>query len=120
MRQTVWFGRVAGIPVGASWSAIVTQAVIVDLLAASALPAAIPRQPAALYWGAGATAVVAFLASLLARELAHALVARRRGIKIRSVTLWMLCGVTQLDGEPGTPAADAAQQAGRSTVPASS
>ncbi len=106
MRQTVPFGRVAGIPVGASWTAIVTLAVIVDLLAASALPAAVPHQPTALYWGFGTATAVAFLASLLAHELAHALVARRHGIKVRSVTLWMLGGVTQLDGEPGTPRAD--------------
>ncbi len=106
MRQTVSLGRLAGIPVGASWSAIVTLAVIVYLLAESALPAAVPRQPAALYWGVGAAAAVAFLASLLAHELAHALVARRDGIKVRSVTLWMLGGVTQLDSEPGTPRAD--------------
>jgi Zn-dependent protease/CBS domain-containing protein len=106
MRQTVSLGRIAGIPVGASWSAIVTLAVIVDLLAGSALPAAVPRQPAALYWAVGTATAVAFLASLLAHELAHALVARRNGIRIRSVTLWMLGGVTQLDGDPGTPRAD--------------
>jgi len=106
MRQTVSFGRVAGIPVGASWSAVVTLVVIVDLLATGALPAAVPRQPVALYWGAGAAGAIAFLASLLAHELAHALVARRDGIRIRSVTLWMLGGVTQLDGDPDTPRAD--------------
>lgn len=106
MRQTVSFGRIAGIPVGASWSAMVTLAVIVDLLAAGALPAAVPRQPVALYWGVGVAAAVAFLASLLAHELAHALVARRYGIRIRSVTLWMLGGVTRLDGDPSTPRAD--------------
>jgi len=106
MRQTFAFGRVAGIPVGASWSAIVTLAVIVDLLAVSALPAAVPRQPEALYWGVGAVAAVAFLASLLAHELAHALAARRHGIRVRSVTLWMLGGVTQLDGDLATPRAD--------------
>ena len=106
MRQTVRFGRIAGIPVGASWSAIVTIAVIADLLATAALPAAVPRQPVALYWGVGAGAAVAFLVSLLAHELAHALVARRDGIKVRSVTLWMLGGVTQLDGDPDTPRAD--------------
>lgn len=106
MRQTVPFGRVAGIPVGASWTAIVTLAIIVDLLATGPLPAAVPHQPAVLYWGVAAAAAVAFLASLLVHECAHALVARRAGIKVRSVTLWMLGGVTELGGEPQTPAAD--------------
>lgn len=106
MRQTVPLGRIAGIPIGASWSAIITLAIVIDLLATSALPAAVPRQHLALYWGVGAVAAVAFLASLLIHELAHALVARRDGIRIRSVTLWMLGGVTQLDGNPDTPRAD--------------
>ncbi len=106
MRQTVPLGTIAGIRVGANWSAVVTVAVILDLLATSALPAAVPRQPVALYWVLGAAVAVAFLASLLAHELAHALVARRDGIRIHSVTLFMLGGVTQLDGEPDTPRAD--------------
>ncbi len=106
MRQTFPFGRIAGIRVGANWSALVILLLIVDLLATSALPAAVPRQPEALYWGVGVAAAMAFLASLLAHELSHALVARRNGIRVRSVTLFMLGGVTELEGDPGTPGAD--------------
>jgi hypothetical protein len=69
MHQTVPLGKIARIPAGASWSAIVTLAVIVDLLATGALPAGVPRPPPALYWGIGVAAAVAFLASLLAHEL---------------------------------------------------
>lgn len=106
MRQTVPLGRVAGIPVGANWSAIVTLAVIAYLLATGALPAAVPRQPLAMYWGVSAAVAVAFLASLLVHEIAHAVVARRDGMRVRSVTLFMLGGVTLLDGDPATPRAD--------------
>ena len=49
---------------------------------------------------------VLFLASLLAHELAHALVAYRSGVTVRSVTLWMLGGVTEFEGEPPTAGAD--------------
>ena len=47
-----------------------------------------------------------FLASLLAHELAHALVARRNGVEVESIVLWLLGGVAQLRGEARTPGAD--------------
>lgn len=47
-----------------------------------------------------------FFASLLAHELAHAFVARRHGVKVEKITLWMLGGVAQLVSGPPTPAAD--------------
>ena len=47
-----------------------------------------------------------FLASLLAHELAHSLVARRNGIEVESIVLWLLGGVAQLKGEAKTPGAD--------------
>ena len=52
-------------------------------------------------------AAVLFLASLLAHELAHSLVARRNGIEVESIVLWLLGGVAQLKGEAKTPGAEA-------------
>ena len=45
------------------------------------------------------------LASLLAHELAHAVVARRMGVSVGDVTLWLFGGVTTLQGEAKTPKA---------------
>ena len=106
MKQSVRLGRVAGIPVGAHWSVAVILAIIAELLAVAVLPGASPHQSAALYWAVAGIAAVVFLASLLAHELAHALVARRNGVGVRSITLWMLGGVAELDGDPPSAAAD--------------
>jgi Zn-dependent protease len=106
MKQTVRLGRVGGITVGANWSVGVILVIIAEVLAVSVLPAAYPHQRAAVYWSVGVIAAVLYLASLLAHELSHALVARRSGVTVRSVTLWMLGGVTDLEGEPPTPRAD--------------
>ncbi|WP_248959901.1 site-2 protease family protein [Sphaerisporangium perillae] len=103
MRQNLRLGHVAGIPVGAHWSTVAIAALIGGLLAASVLPEAVPGQGEARYWIVAVAASVVFLGSLLGHELAHALVARRRGITVKSITLWLLGGVTEFDGEAKTP-----------------
>ncbi|MFC4530752.1 site-2 protease family protein [Sphaerisporangium dianthi] len=99
MRQSLRLGRVAGIPLGAHWSTLVIVALIGGVLALSVLPEAVPGENAVRYWMVAVATSVVFLASLLAHELAHALVARRRGITVRSITLWLLGGVTEFAGE---------------------
>jgi Zn-dependent protease len=106
VKQSVRLGRVDGITIGAHWSVGVILVIIAQVLAVSVLPAAHPHERPALYWTVALIAAMLFLASLLAHELAHALVARHSGVKVRSVTLWMLGGVTEFDGEPSTAGAD--------------
>lgn len=106
MKQTVRLGRVAGIPVGAHWSVLVIMALLAQGLAAVVLPAAAPGQPRWVYWLVAVAAAALFLASLLAHETAHALVARHYGMRVERVTLWLLGGVAELGGRPGSPRAD--------------
>ena len=106
MKQSVRLGRIGGITVGAHWSVVVILVIIAQVLAVSVLPSAHPHERPAMYWTVAVIAAVLFLASLLAHELAHALVARRSGLTVRSITLWMLGGVTDFEGEPPTAGAD--------------
>lgn len=106
MKQSIRLGRVAGIPIGLHWTVVVIVALITGMLAASALPAIIPHQPAGLYWMTAAAGSVLFVAALAAHEIAHAIVARRRGVKVRSITLWMLGGIAELEDDPPTAGAD--------------
>jgi len=106
MTASLRLGRIAGIQVGASWSALLVAALIAWSLAGSLLPAQAPGLAPASYWLAGAAGAGLFLGSLLAHELGHALVARRVGVRVRGITLWLLGGVAQLEDEPATPGAE--------------
>lgn len=52
---------------------------------------------------AGVAFAVLLTLSLLLHEISHALMAKRFGIHVRSITLHFIGGVTAIDGEPRTP-----------------
>ncbi|QYG94280.1 site-2 protease family protein [Iamia sp. SCSIO 61187] len=105
-QDEVRLGCVAGFPVGMNWSVLVIAWLLTWSLATGGLPHGAPGHAAGTYWAAGAVAAVVFLASLLAHELAHSVVARRSGIEVTGITLWLFGGVASLSREPETPAAD--------------
>lgn len=105
-RTSIPLGRVAGIRLGAHWSVVIVLGLLTYLLAAGVFPVADPGAAPASYWAAGAVTAVCFLLALLAHELAHALVARHFGVATKQITLWMLGGAAELDGEPPHPRAD--------------
>jgi len=104
VRDAIPLGRVAGFPVKVHWSVLVILWLFTWSLA-STLPSAVKGYSTAAYWLAGACGALMLLASLLAHELAHAIVARRMGVAVGSVTLWLFGGVTTLEGEAKTPKA---------------
>ncbi len=87
-------GRLAGVAVGLHWSVLVIALLLSSALARN------------LGWPAAAFAVVLFLASILAHEFSHALVARRFGVGTTSIELWALGGMARLDREAPTPKAE--------------
>ncbi|GII81477.1 putative zinc metalloprotease Rip3 [Sphaerisporangium rufum] len=103
MKQSIRLGRIAGISVGAHWSTLVIALLVAAVLAGSVLPKDVPGRGPVAYWAAGAVTAVVFLAALLAHELAHAIVARRRGVPVTSITLWLLGGMTEFSEEARTP-----------------
>ena len=93
-------------PVGVNWSVLVIFGLITWELAALDSPTSYGSGSHPSYWVAALIASVLFFASLLAHELAHAVVARHNGIGVRSITLWLFGGVAQLEGEALSPGAD--------------
>ncbi len=105
MKQDIRLGTFDGIEVGLNWSVVVILTLFAWELAAYVLPAR-PGHVSAADWIAGVVGAVVLLLSVLAHEFAHAIVARRNDVKVRSVTLFVFGGISQLEGEAHTPGAD--------------
>jgi len=107
MNENLSLGRIFGIHVGLNWSLLVVAALIAWSLASSLLPSASPGHTSGAYWTAGVVSAFVFLASLLAHELAHSVVATRRGVKVEGITLWLFGGVSRFSSDTASPGAQA-------------
>jgi len=99
MNTGVRIGRIAGIKVTADWSVLVIGALLAWGVAGGAVPAEVPGTPLWLAWVVGAVVAILLLASLTAHELGHAMLARRRGIAVEGIRLWLFGGVAQMGGD---------------------
>jgi Zn-dependent protease/CBS domain-containing protein len=91
-------GRFAGIEVRLHWSLLAVFALIVWSLTDGVFPSQNPGLSHGTYLAMGIVAAVLFLASILLHELGHSLVARREGVEVDSITLWLFGGVSQFKG----------------------
>ncbi len=97
--KSIPLGRIAGIRVGFNWSVLVVAALFTFSLAEGRFPADFPGLGPGAYWVAGAVGAALFFVSLLAHEMGHALMARREGVGVKGIDLWLLGGVAQLEGQ---------------------
>jgi Zn-dependent protease len=99
-------GRILGIELRVDWSVGIVVALLAWGLATISLPSFAEGYRDGEYWVAAVGITLLFFASLLAHEMSHSVVARRRGIAVRDITLWLFGGVSSLEGEARTPRAD--------------
>ncbi|HLL92318.1 MAG TPA: site-2 protease family protein [Solirubrobacteraceae bacterium] len=96
-------GSIAGIPVGVSPLWLVIVALITFSLGAGYFPEEIHGISAGAAYALGLASALLLFASILAHEFGHALVARRRGIEVEEIDLWLLGGVSRMRGEAHRP-----------------
>ena len=99
-------GSFGGIEVRLSWSLLAVFALIVWSLTDGVFPSQNPGLSHGTYLAMGIVAAVLFLASILLHELGHSWVARREGIEVDSITLWLFGGVSQFKGRFTSPGAE--------------
>ncbi|SMD24675.1 site-2 protease family protein, partial [Lentzea albidocapillata] len=106
MKAAIQIGRFWGVSVGLHWSVLVIVALLMSGIGFGQLPVVAAGYAWWVYLVAGFVTALFVLASLLAHELAHALVARRTGQEVEGITLWMLGGLASLKGQARTPGAE--------------
>jgi Zn-dependent protease len=74
-------------------------------LGGSVLPSTVPGYASALYLITAALVAVALMASIIAHELGHSIVAQRNRVGVKSINLFALGGVAALEREPDDPGA---------------
>lgn len=94
-------GQIGGVDVlvGSSWLLV---AALIAVMLSSRVEEVRPGLGGWKYLAGLAFAVLLYM-SVLLHELSHALMAKRYGLPVRSITLHFLGGVTEIEGEPDTP-----------------
>ncbi|MGD9589212.1 MAG: site-2 protease family protein [Pyrinomonadaceae bacterium] len=98
MEAQIKLGRVFGIMIGLHYSWLII-AVLISLSLAAYFGGQHPDWTSSTIWLLAIATSVLFFAAILVHELSHALVAIRNGMPVRSITLFALGGVANIEKE---------------------
>ena len=98
MKAQIKLGRIFGVEIGLHYSWLLI-ALLITLSLAGHFHENNPSWSDNLRWGVSIVTALLFFASIVVHELSHALVAKLRGIPVRSITLFALGGVAQIEKE---------------------
>jgi Zn-dependent protease len=105
MKAHIKLGRVFGIEVGLhlSWFII---AFLITMSLANQFHAVNPAWSEGVVWATAITTGLLFFFTIILHELSHAMVAKARNLPVRSITLFALGGVAQIEREAGEPSTE--------------
>ncbi len=95
-----------GFTVRVDWSWLIILALIVWSLSAGVFPNWYPQLAWTMHLYMALAAAVCFFASIIVHELCHSLVARRYGLDMEGITLFVFGGVAQMQDQPPSPKAE--------------
>ena len=95
--------RVLGIQITLNYTWFIVFGLIAWSLAGGYFPSHYPGLSRSAHWAMGFLAAVFLFLSVLAHELTHSYIAKREGIEVREITLFIFGGVSQLAREPEDP-----------------
>src|SRR3989441_11120999 len=98
MKAQIKLFKVFGIPIGLHYSWLLI-ALLVVLSLAGQFATTNPQWGTNVIWGLAILTALLFFAAIVVHELSHAAVAKARGLPVRSITLFALGGVAQIEKE---------------------
>ena len=98
MRAQITLGKIAGISIGLHYSWFII-AFLIALSLTGHFRAVMPQWSNGVVWATSIITAVLFFVTLLLHELAHSLLAKSQGLRVRSITLFALGGVSQIESE---------------------
>jgi Zn-dependent protease len=105
MGKRITLFHLSGFPIRIDASWLILAALVTWSLARGYFPTVLPELASEAYWYMGAAGALGLFVSIILHELAHAVVARRVGIRMKGITLFIFGGVAEMENEP--PNADA-------------
>jgi Zn-dependent protease len=100
MKAHIKFGRIFGIEIGLHLSWLII-ALLITLSLADQFHAFNSNWGEGVIWATAIGTSLLFFAAIIAHELSHAMVAKARRLPVRSITLFALGGVAQIEKEAG-------------------
>jgi len=96
MRAQIKLGRIFGIEIGLHYSWLII-AFLITLSLAGHFQLHNRSWGGGVIWATSVITAVLFFATIVVHELSHAMVAKSRGMQVRSITLFALGGVAQIE-----------------------
>lgn len=98
--MSIRIGRLLGVPLILHYTLILGVLLITWTLTVGYLPSEYPGLAPATYWLIGATAAIVLFTSVLIHELAHSYIAKRNGLPVKRIVLFIFGGVSEIEEEP--------------------
>lgn len=99
-QRVIFLGRILGIPIEIDYSWFLVFVLLTWTLAVGYYPQAFKHWPVVEYWVLGAITAVLLFVSVLLHELGHSVVALHYKIRVRSITLFIFGGISQIVSDP--------------------
>jgi len=98
--------KLLGFEVGIDWSWIIIAILIAWSLSTGLFPVYIKDLSTQMYWVMGIVGAAGLFLSIIIHEFCHSLMARRYGMPMKGITLFIFGGVAQMEEEPTSPRAE--------------